>query len=44
VQAALSVLQLNIKEVMIVGCQDTIIQDGEMLGTRITEGGGVKAV
>ncbi|PFA68458.1 acetylglutamate kinase [Bacillus sp. AFS015802] len=38
VQAALSVLNENIKEVMIVGCQDSIIQDGKMIGTRITEG------
>ncbi|BCB02219.1 acetylglutamate kinase [Bacillus sp. KH172YL63] len=38
VQAALSALDGNLNEVMIVGCQDAFIQDGEMVGTRITEG------
>jgi acetylglutamate kinase len=44
VQAALSVLNENIHEVMIVGCQDSIIQDGEMVGTRITEGKEVQVI
>ncbi|CAN7573719.1 acetylglutamate kinase [Rossellomorea sp. LjRoot5] len=44
VQAALSVLNKHINEVMIVGCQDSIIQDGEMIGTRITEGKEVQAI
>ncbi|UXH42629.1 acetylglutamate kinase [Rossellomorea vietnamensis] len=44
VQAALSVLNKDIKEVMIVGCRDSIIQDGEMIGTRMTEGKGVQAI
>ncbi|NMH67421.1 acetylglutamate kinase [Bacillus sp. RO3] len=43
VQAALSVLELKINEVMIVGCQDTFIQSGEMMGTVITEGEGVES-
>lgn len=44
VQAALSVLNKNMKEVMVVGCQASIIQDGEMIGTRITEGKEVQAI
>jgi acetylglutamate kinase len=44
VEAALSVLDENMNEVMIVGCQDSIIQDGEMIGTRITEGKEVQAI
>ncbi|WP_240794271.1 acetylglutamate kinase [Bacillus sp. BHET2] len=44
VQAALSALNLNMNEVMIVGCQDDIIQDGKMIGTRITEGKEVQAI
>ncbi|MFP3339377.1 hypothetical protein R0J91_15480, partial [Micrococcus sp. SIMBA_131] len=38
VQAALSVLNESIHEVMIVGCQGSIIQDGKMIGTQITDG------
>ncbi|MGG4166746.1 acetylglutamate kinase [Rossellomorea vietnamensis] len=44
VQAAISVLNKHINEVMIVGCRDSIIQDGEMIGTRITEGKEVQAI
>ncbi|MCA1059807.1 acetylglutamate kinase [Rossellomorea aquimaris] len=44
VQAALSVLSDHIHEVMIVGCQDSIIQDGKMIGTQITGGKEVQAI
>ncbi|WP_226671685.1 acetylglutamate kinase [Rossellomorea aquimaris] len=44
VQAALSALNENIHEVMIVGCQDSIIQDGKMIGTQITDGKEVQAI
>ena len=38
VQAALSVLNESIHEVMIVGCRESIMQHGEMIGTHIIGG------
>lgn len=43
VKSALSVLSPSMKEVMIVGGQQAIFQDGNILGTKITDKGAVAA-
>ncbi|WP_254871008.1 acetylglutamate kinase [Bacillus sp. Marseille-Q1617] len=43
VKSALSVLSPSLKEVMIVGGQQAFFQDGNILGTKITEKGAVAA-